>query len=501
MGDGKLVPRTYNGFAGVMTTNRQPLLIALALAGLVAAVYSGVLQCDFVNLDDPNHLLQNPVVEQRDVIGAFTQTPAGLWVPLTWLSFIVEASLAGFQPWLFHLTNLLLHAANAVLVWRWLEGATGKRWPAVVVATLFAVHPLNVESVAWVTERKNVLSTFFWLLALIAHTRFARSRSWRDYAATLIAYAAALMSKPMAVTLPFTLLLLDAWPLGRFTRQNWWRLLVEKIPFVLLAAGATAITILGHRQEAGLVSASSLTFLERFFNAGASYALYLRQLVWPVGLAVKVRHPQEITAFAGMVGWGVVFAVSAIISLLRKREPAAGWGWLWYLGTLLPVIGLVQAGSEASADRFTYVPMLGIFVAVVWTLWPLAHLTAVRACAAAVVIVLSGLTARQIGFWEDGLALFEHASEVNPHSFRARANAGYMNAKAGDYKRAIMHYRAALEVFPGEAETWNNLGAAFTRLGDDERALRAFRQALELNPDLEAARLNIAAAEKRKQSR
>ncbi len=200
----------------------------------------------------------------------------------------------------------------------------------------------------------------------------------------------------------------------------------------------------------------------------------------------------------GLAGWAIVVAFSALVWWLRKREPAVLWGWLWYLGTLLPVIGLVQAGSEASADRFTYVPQLGIFVGVVWTL---AALPAARVCAAAVLVVFGALTIRQIGFWEDGLALFEHASEVNPRSFRARANAGYLNAKAGDYRRAIMHYRAAIEAFPADGETWNNLGAAMVRLGDDRRAMFAFRRALELKPDLDAARLNLAAAEKRIQSR
>lgn len=481
-----------------MPADRQPLLIALALVGAVAVVYSGVLACDFVNLDDPNHLLMNPVVGQRDVAGAFTSTPAGLWIPLTWLSFIAESALVGFAPWLYHLTNLLLHAANTVLVWRWLEGATARRWPAVAVAALFAVHPLNVESVAWITERKNMLSTLFWLLALCAHTRFARTGSWRDYTATLLAYVAALLSKPMAVTLPFTLLLLDAWPLGRAARLGWRRVLVEKIPFVVLAGGVTVVTILAHRNEAGLAPAGALTIAERVLNAGASYALYLRQLVWPAALAIKVRHPQEVTVAAGIVGWGIVAALSVLVWWLRRRESVVLWGWLWYLGTLLPVIGLVQAGSEASADRFTYVPQLGIFVALVW---PFARYRAAHALAAAALVVFAALTVRQIGFWEDGLALFERASAVNPRSFRARANAGYMNAKAGDYRRAIMHYRAAIEVFPGEAETWNNLGAALVRLGDDPRAKFAFRRALELDPKLEAARLNLAAAEKRAQSR
>lgn len=476
---------------------RQTWFIALALVLLVGAVYSSVLSCGFVNLDDPNHVLENPVVVAGDVVGAFTQAPAALWVPLTWLSFIAEVAVAGFGAWHFHLFNLLLHAANTVLVWRWLETATGRRWPAVLVAVFFAVHPLNVESVAWVTERKNVLSTFFWLLALLAHTRFARSGSWRDYTAALLAGAAGLMSKPMVVTLPFTLLLLDAWPLGRFTRANWRRVLAEKIPFFLLSVGATAVTIYAHHQAGGLQSAEALPLTTRLLNAGSHYALYLRQMVWPVPLGVQVRPPESITALAGIVGWIVVAGLSAIVWRLRKSEPALLWGWLWYLGTLLPVIGLMQAGSEASADRFTYVPLLGIFAGLTWALWRWADRPVARVTVAVAVAVCAAATVWQIGYWENGLVLFEHSSAINPDSHRARANAGYMNARAGNYLRAVQHYKRALELRPYDSESWNNLGGSFVRLGDDRRAVFAFSRALQLKPDFALARRNLGDAEAR----
>ncbi len=479
------------------SVQRQSWLIALALALLVGVVYASVLSCGFVNLDDPNHVLENSVVVERDVVGAFTQSPAALWVPLTWLSFIAEVSIGGFAAWHFHLLNLLLHAANTVLVWRWLEGATGRRWPAVVVAVFFAVHPLNVESVAWVTERKNVLSTFFWLLALSAHTRFARSGLWRDYAAVFLAGAAGLMSKPMVVTLPFTLLLLDAWPLGRFTKENGRRVLVEKIPFFLLSLGAAVVTVYAHHQLGGLQSAGALPLGTRLLNAGASYTLYLRQMIWPVPIGVQVRPPESIVVTAGVVGWIVVAAISAIVWRLRKWEPALLWGWLWYLGTLVPVIGLMQAGSEASADRFTYVPLLGIFVGLTWALWRWADRLIVRVVAALAVATCAAATVWQIGFWENGLVLFEHSSAINPDSHRARANAGYMNARAGNYLRAIQHYKRALELRPHDSESWNNLGGSFVRLGDDKRAVFAFQRALEYKPDFELARRNLADAQAR----
>jgi hypothetical protein len=483
--------------SGPDSTNRQSWFIAFALVLLVSAVYSSVLSCGFVNLDDPNHVLENPVVVQRDVAGAFTQAPAALWVPLTWLSYIAEVAVAGFEAWHFHLINLFLHAANVVLVWRWIEGATGRRWPAVVVAVFFAVHPLNVESVAWVTERKNVLSTFFWLLALCAHTRFARSGSWRDYAAALLACAAGLMSKPMVVTLPFTLLLLDAWPLGRFTSASWRRVLVEKIPFFLLSLGAAAVTVYAHHEAGGLQTAEALPLTTRVLNAGASYALYLREMVWPLPLGVQVRPPQSIGATAGIIGWVVVAVLSAIVWRLRKWEPALLWGWLWYLGTLVPVIGLVQAGSEASADRFTYVPQLGIFVGATWVLWRWADRPVVRVAAALAGAACAAMTVWQIGFWENGLVLFEHSSAINPDSHRARANAGYMNSRAGNYLRAIQHYKRALELRPTDSETWNNLGGSFVRLGDDKRAVFAFQQAVKLKPDFLLARKNLADTEQR----
>lgn len=473
--------------------SRQPQLIAFALIGLVVAAYGGTLTCGFISMDDPTHVLNNPIVAQHDIVGAFTRTHAALWIPLTWLSFIAEHALAGFSAWVFHLTNVVLHATNAVLVWRWLEGATGRRWASVGVAACFAVHPLNVESVAWITERKNVLSTCFWLLSLLAWTRFSRSEKWRDYGLALAAGALAMLSKPMAVTLPGTLLLMDLWPLARWPRLGWQRLLAEKLPFALIAAFVSYMTLRAHADVGGLVSADSLTLVERALNAAASYGLYLRQLVWPFGLALLVRHPQQVPLLASIGGALAILALSVLAYISRKREPAVLWGWVWYLGTLFPVSGLMQAGSEASADRFTYIPQLGIFVAAVWALAPLmaARPRVMRCAGAALLMLWLALTVRQVAFWEDSLTLFDRTLAVNPRSFRGLVEAGAAHADRGDYRGSISRYRDALQIIPGHGETWTRLGFVFAKIGDKDRAKFAFRQALKFSPNLDVAQRSL----------
>lgn len=476
---------------------RRPGIVALLLAALVCAIYSTTLSFDFVTMDDPTHVLQNPVVIFRYVGAAFTETPACLWIPLTWISYMGDLVLGrGLHPWIFHLTNMLLHAANAILLWRWLDGATGRRWAALAVALLFAVHPLNVESVAWITERKNVLSTFFWLLALIAYTRYARTGKAWAYTATLVAGIAGLMSKPMLVTLPGTLLLLDAWPFDRFARVGWKRVIVEKIPFILLSIGVCAITMHAHAEEKGLFE---LPLSQRFMNAGSSYGFYLWQMIWPAELALQGRHPMTIPFTSGLAGWATVLLLSALTLWLRRKEPAILWGWLWYLGTLVPVIGLLQAGSEASADRFTYVPQFGIFVAVVWGLWPLAtkHACVARVAFGAILVALTVRTVNQLPVWENGITLYKNTAQVYPRHYRAHANLGYAYARAGEHIQAINAYRAALELQPTDSETWNNLGASIAELGDDDRAIFAFKKALEYKPNSLGAGINIERANKR----
>jgi len=476
---------------------RRPGIISLLLAAFVCALYATTLSFDFVTMDDPNHVLQNPIVIFRHLGAAFTETPASLWIPFTWISYMGDLVLAGgIHPWAFHLTNVLLHAANAVLLWHWLDKATGRRWPALAVALLFAVHPLNVESVAWITERKNVLSTFFWLLALLAYTHYAHTGRVWAYLATLAAGAAGLMSKPMLVTLPGTLLLLDAWPFDRFARAGWRRVLLEKIPFVLLSVGVCIITVHAHAEENGLFW---IPFSQRLMNAGSSYGLYLWQLFWPVDLAIQSRHPMTIPFTSGLVGWAAVAAFSAVAFWLRRREPAILWGWLWYLGTLVPVIGLLQAGAEASADRFTYVPQFGIFIAVVWGLWPLAtrHACTARVAFGICLVALTLLTARQLPVWENGITLYQNATRIHPRIARAHSNLGYAYARAGEHLLAINQYRAALELQPRDSTTWNNLGASIAELGDDDRAIFAFKKAMEYPPVTVGAAINLEMANKR----
>lgn len=488
---------------GVIPSDSRPAWhYALALFALVGVAYAGAMNAGFVGYDDPSHLLDNPVVVNRDVVGAFTTTPAVLWIPLTWLTFIAEYALVGAKPWLFHLTNVVLHGANAVLLWRVLEGATGYRWRSLAVATAFAVHPLNVESVAWITERKNVLCTFFWLLSLLAWVGYGRTGRVREYLLATLAGAAALMSKPMAVSLPVTLLLLDAWPLGRFRgegRRKWGLLLAEKVPLFLMAVAVTAVTIRAHSGQGGMMAAEALPLTGRMLNAAANYGLYLRQLLLPFDLALLTRQPQAIPLAASVAGGVALLAMTVLAWRAWRREPSVAWGWAWFVLTLLPVCGLTQAGSEASADRFTYVPQWGIFVAVVWSVAPLAAVwpRVVRVAAGVAVLGWMLLTMRQVQYWENTLTLFDRTIAVNPKAHRGLLSAAVAHKLSGDVAGSVMLYKRALDLQPDDANAWTGLGNTFLLLGDLERARFALEHALKIAPEHAVAKANLTVVEQR----
>jgi tetratricopeptide (TPR) repeat protein len=491
------------GFAAGL--RRRPRLLGALLFLVVLAVFLPVTRHEFICYDDNGYVTTNGWVREgltwANIGRAFRTTEIAYWHPLTWLSHLADAQLYGLNPAGHHLTSALLHAVNALLVFvvlRKLTGAAGCSW---FVAALFGLHPLHVESVAWVAERKDVLSTLWWLVTLwcYAHwieqpaARRARARVFHGLA--LLSFGAALMSKPMVVTLPCVLLLLDYWPLQRWSSAAAvGRLFVEKLPFFGLAVVAGIFTI---RAQASLGSVQSLTFYPWFLRGGnalLSYAGYLGKCFVPANLAVFYPYPTKIPAGPELLAALLLAGITVAVVAWRSRAPYLLVGWLFYLGTLVPVIGLVQVGEQAMADRYTYVPLLGIFIMLAWgaagATQGRAHRSFVLGAAAALLLGASALlTLRQLRFWQDSPTLFHHALDVTENNWLAHQGLGYYYAQPpGDLSEAIAEYRAMLKIVPQYAEAHFSLAAVLARRPESlAEAVAEYQTALRINPRHAAA--------------
>jgi len=497
------------------------IVIYAALALTTLAAFWPVLECGFVNYDDPLYVTANPQVQGGlcwpGVRWAFTAQHASNWHPVTWLSHMLDCQLFGLNAGAHHLVNVLFHTVNVLLLFLVLRQMTGALWRSAVVAALFAWHPLQVDTVAWIAERKNVLSTLFWLLTLWAYSRYAeikvrspgssgRGRKW--YGLALLFLALGLMSKPMLVTVPCTLLLLDYWPLKRFqlttakaTCLVLIRLVWEKLPFFALAAASSFMTIAAHRGLGIMDTGTVLPFELRVENALVSYLRYLGKTIWPDNLAILYLHPREWPALTvGACGLLLVVASSLAVWAFRKRSYLFV-GWFWFLGVLVPAIGLIQAGEQAMADRFSYVPLIGLFIAVTWggweavQRWPqsrlLAYVAALLALASCLVI-----TRGQLRHWKDSQAVFEHCVRVTPNNFVAHNNLGFALATQGKLEEAKAHYLEALRIQPYYAESLRNMGVVLTQQGKTEEGLRYLYEAVRVKPQFKDvyAKLGLALA-------
>ncbi|MFQ5514905.1 MAG: hypothetical protein ACE5FG_10740 [Myxococcota bacterium] len=482
---------------------RPAALIPLLLLTLTALSYRGVGALDFVDFDDFGYVVENPHV--RDglsldaVLWSLTHQHLGYWAPLTWISHMIDVTLFGLDPAGHHWMNLVLHATNVLLLYALLLLATGRPAPSAVVAALFAVHPVNVESVAWVAERKNLLSMLFWLLTLCSYVAWVRTQRRSLYLAVIGLMAAGLLVKATAVTLPFTLLLLDLWPLGRLDparplAPSLARLVREKLPLLALSVLSSVVTFWA-QQETGAVE-RSLALETRLANAVVSYVRYLGKLFWPTDLAVLYPFP----ALLGLEMWTVsqvlicaalLAALSAGVLFCIRRQPYLGVGWFWYLGVLVPVIGLVQVGVQSMADRHLYVAMIGVLVAVVWLSEKLlGHTRAGRAALALGAGVLASvcilLTRVQVRTWTDTLTLFEHALAVTDDNWIALNNVAWLRAACPDARvrdgaRAVALAEQACRLTGfANPELLDTLAAAQAEAGDFKAALRTSRRALRL---------------------
>ncbi|MFC1798188.1 tetratricopeptide repeat protein [Thermodesulfobacteriota bacterium] len=467
----------------------------------IVVVYGQVKDFNFVSYDDPLYVSDNPQVQQglnlETFLWSFTDATliTGYWVPLVWLSVLLDYQLYGMNAGGFHLTNMLFHILNTVLLFLVLDRMTGKTWRSAFVAALFALHPLHVESVAWVTERKDMLSTFFWMLTLLSYTWYVKRPGILRYFSVFLCLVLGLMSKPMLVTLPFVLLLLDVWPLMRFRtgfkelplRNVLFRLIREKIPFFILVALFSIMAFLTQSEGGAVKSLSDYPMDVRLANTLVTYVKYIGKLFWPVKLAFLYPHPGPLPFWQPVLaGAGLVFlSLGALKSV--KQYPYITTGWLWYLGTLVPVIGIIVIGPHVMADRYTYVPLIGLYVILAWGIpdllkrQPYKKFVLVPA-AVGLLLVLSFLSHVQVGYWRDSLTLYQHAIEVTHDNLRAYLNLGVALEEKEKFDEAKAYYLKIINIDPNNASAYNNLGNALGAMGKDQKAIDSFKEAIRIDP-------------------
>jgi len=489
------------------TDLRIVFLVSLCLIAVIIGVYIQVINFDFVGYDDELYVTKNLHVQKgvslEGIKWAFTTIHAGNWHPLTWLSHMIDCTLYGLNPAGHHWSNVELHIANTVLLFLVLFMMTKALWKSAFVAALFALHPLHVESVAWVAERKDVLSTLMFLLTLAVYYRYVKNSSYRTYLPVIICFSLGLMAKPMLVTLPFVLLLLDIWPLRRFQYKNDftlktdidkgairrnYRLISEKIPLFIPVVISCILTIIAQKSGGAVKAIEALSLKHRISNALVSYVSYVLKAIWPHKLAVFYPYPgNELPAWQ-VVG-ATLLIVTACIFAIRalKEHPYVAVGLFWYLGTLVPVIGLLQVGDQAMADRYTYIPLTGIFIVIAWGISDILKRWRYRKIffgisAAIILLALTWNTSLQLKNWKNGITLFEHTVKVTKNNYGAENNLGTAYSSK-DLDKALYHYNAALKINPGYAVALYNLGAVYEKKGQIDRAISNYLKVLQINPD------------------
>jgi tetratricopeptide (TPR) repeat protein len=484
-------------------------IFLLILATLL--VYWPVLNAEFINFDDNVYIIDNLNIQRgltlENVIWAFTNTSAGFWQPLTWLSHMLDCQLFGLNPGGHHLTSLFFHLANTLLLFWVLKRMTGRPWASIFVAALFALHPLHVESVAWVSERKDVLSTFFWILTMGTYLRYVEQPGIHRYLLVLLSFTLGLMSKTMLVTLPFVLLLLDYWPLGRFLFKQDSRssllpragiahnqglsllhLVREKIPLWILSGTWCVLTFFAEKSVGAIDPLGNIPLGIRLANAISSNGFYLERMIWPRNLAVYYPYPDMIPLLQVIMSGLLLVGLSFIVIRYALSHPYLFVGWFWYLGTLVPVIGLVPVGSHAMADRYTYVPLIGLFIMIAMGLPDLLkewrHQKIVMTVSAGLVLSFLGLASRQqVSLWHNSITLFEHTLTVTAKNFIIHNNLGIALAQQGKIQEAMFHYSQALRIKPDYADAHINLGNFLAQQGKIQEAAAHYTQALRSNPN------------------
>ncbi|NVM26518.1 MAG: tetratricopeptide repeat protein, partial [Desulfobacterales bacterium] len=493
----------------------RDVLICLFLIMATLGVYWHVTNHEFINYDDDLYVTDNHNVQAglrlESITWSFTATHASNWHPLTWMSHMLDCQLFGMNPGWHHLTNLFFHIANALLLFLAFKRMTGDSWQSGFVAALFALHPLHVESVAWVAERKDVLSAFFWMLTVWSYIWYLERPRVSRYLRVLFFFILGLMAKPMLVTLPFVLLLLDYWPLGRFqfgrsggegkSRQRAiaLRLVWEKIPLFILAVASSFVTFLVQQSGGAVRSLDALSLDVRISNTLVSYVSYIGKMIWPYHLAVLYPHPGNLPMSQIAVACLLLISISFLAIMAVRQRPYFAVGWLWYIGTLVPVIGLVQVGIQSFADRYTYVPLIGIFIIIAWGFPDIVSKCRHKEIGITIIVgallsIFMVTTWLQVRYWNNNMTLFEHALDVTANNYLAHNNLGNALKEQGDRAEAIRHYSEALRIKPNYAKVHNNLGNALVAQGKLKEAIKHYSEAVSLDHDFAEAYNNLGAA-------
>jgi tetratricopeptide (TPR) repeat protein len=521
------------------------VLICLLLAAAIFIVYWQVIGFDFINYDDPDYIINNHPIEHginfESIKWSFSTIGyTSYWHPITWISHMLDIQLFGMNPGMHHFTNVIIHILNSILLFVVLEKMTGALWKSAVVAALFALHPLHVESVAWIAERKDVLSTFFWMLTMLSYYWYVQHQTSRRYVIVVLIYILGLLSKPMIVTLPFVLFLMDFWPLKRWgfdeplhtntkregkIHTDGWRLrlsflIIEKIPFIMLAFISSGVTFYGVKSIGAMSVLKEVQFGTRLSNAITSYVIYLQNMIWPFDLSIFYPYPDFIDPLKVILSIMFLVLITSLALCFMKKLPYLLTGWLWYLGILIPVIGIVQVGIQSLADRYTYVSLIGIFIALVWGfsdfLNRFRHGSAIGSIIAAVILsLLMFITWKQISYWKNSEVIFRHATlvttnnflahdklgealldrdvigaineyqksiEIKPHYLFAHYHLGQAYALEKKYDEAGFHYRECLKVNPDFYMACNGLGDIMLLNGKDDEAIGYYTKSLQINP-------------------
>ncbi|MCK4752068.1 MAG: tetratricopeptide repeat protein [Planctomycetes bacterium] len=474
--------------------------VILIYAALALATFIGFCQVrnnEFISYDDNTYITENPYVSGgisgESIVWAFTASHGSNWHPVTWISHMVDCQLFGLNAGAHHIVNLLIHIANTLLLFWVFKKMTGAIWCSGFVAAAFALHPLHVESVAWAAERKDVLSAFFWIVTIAAYNRYVKQPNVRKYLLVILFFALGLMSKPMLVTLPFVLLLLDYWPLGRF--KNIKVLIIEKIPLFILAGISSVITFVVQQRTGAVSDISNVGFNFRVSNALVSYISYIAKMFWPVRLAILYPHQVDrLDIWQPMVCFILLVSVTIGVIYLKRRYLTVGW--LWYLGTLVPVIGLVQVGSQAMADRYTYLPLVGLFIMAAWGISEVLSKWRYRKIALAVsaVLIITAMlicTHKQVRIWANNFTLFGHTLAVTEDNYVIYYNLGHVYQSRGQIDKAIRQYRETIRIMPKHVKAYNNLGVSLRLQGKLDESISCYRQALMLNPYHTSAYYNL----------
>jgi protein O-mannosyl-transferase len=480
-------------------------------------VFWQVRNFDFISYDDNDYVYENSYVlnglTENSIVWAFKTCSFGYWQPLTWLSLMVNCQLFGTAPGSIHLVNVFLHIANTLLLFAVFKKMTGALWPSAFVAAAFAIHPMHVESVAWIAERKDVLSTLFLLLTLAAYLGYVRKPTIIRYALTICLFTLGLLAKPMLVTLPFLLLLLDYWPLNRLIsqtasppdspamhKQSFRRCLIEKIPFFVLSTASSVVTFLTQKAGDIIVDTKTIPLMSRIDNAFLSYIRYIGKLFWPQNLAVFYPFDDKsLSPWQAAMCILLLIVISILVIRFGRNRKYLPTGWFWFVGTLVPVIGLVQFTGSSYADRFTYIPYIGLFIMIAWgtpeLLSKLPQRKIVHGLLIVIILTTLGICAhRQVSYWNNSFTLFSHAIDVTKNNYIAYNNRGAACNRLGRYQDAIEEYKQSIKIMPNYADAYFNLGIAYGELGDRQNEINAYKQTIKIRPAFLEAYINLGVA-------